>query len=574
MTTTLPERTYRRLAGPTLTGAELVCESLVAHGVEVMFGYPGGAALPLYHHLVRYPIRHVLVRHEQNAAHAADGYARITGRPGVCLATSGPGATNLVTGIATAYMDCVPMVAITGQVPSAMIGKQAFQEVDVAGIVKPITKAAWCVMNAEELPDVLAEAFRLASEGRPGPVLVDIPKDVLAGSLTYDRELPVAATPEPPAPSAELLETIDQVAELLASAERPLLIAGHGVILANAYRQLWSVVERSGVPFATTLLGLSSMPEWHPQSLGLVGMHGRVAANLAMHHADVIVGVGMRFDDRVIGRAADYAPGAKLVHVDVDPIAFGRNLRCDVPVLADARQFLTLLADRVRPNPRPEWRARLGTWRDQHARCGRDDDNSVPTSPKVMEAIRSVTDGEATIVADVGQHQMYAALWYGYDRPNSYLTTGGLGTMGYALGGAMGAKLALGDRPVWAVIGDGGFQMSAAELNTLAVEGIDLKVAIINNGYLGMVRQWQEKFYEGNLAHSKLWQPDFAKLAEAHGCLGIRVTRASEVETALRRAMATPGPVVLDFRVPPMETVYPMVPPGACVGETICEDAV
>jgi acetolactate synthase-1/2/3 large subunit len=563
----------RRVCAP-LSGADLVCESLLAHGVDTLFGYPGGAALPLYHRLNRYPLRHVLVRHEQNAAHAADGYARATGRVGVCVATSGPGATNLVTGLATAAMDSVPLVALTGQVATGAIGTQAFQEVDIVSIVRPITKGAFQARSADELPALLAEAFSLAQRGRPGPVLVDLPKDVQLARSTFEGTLPVGSKPAPAAPDAPLLAAVDHVAELLTRAERPVLVAGHGVVIANAFAELWELAERAGLPVGTTLLGLSSFPEWHPLALGMVGMHGTVAANMALHHADLVLGVGMRFDDRVVGRAKDFAPGATVVHVDVDPAAFGRTARADVAVLADARLFLQLLADRVARRERPEWTARLRRWRDGHRACGVDPDSQVPTSPQVIGAIREATDGQAVLVADVGQHQMFAALHFGYARPKSFFTTGGLGTMGYAVPAAMGVKLARPDEPVWAVVGDGGFQMSAPELSTLVAEQVNLKIAVLNNGYLGMVRQWQELFYEGNYSHSRLPQPDFARLAEAHGCVGLRVTRAADVRPAVEAALAARGPVVLDFTVVEEETVYPMIPPGAALGELRCADPV
>jgi acetolactate synthase-1/2/3 large subunit len=555
------------------SGAELVCAALHAHGVAVLFGYPGGAALPLYHVLNRTPFRHVLVRHEQNAAHAADGYARVTGRPGVCVATSGPGATNLVTGLATAFMDSVPVVALTGQVATFAMGTQAFQEVDIVGIARPITKRAFLVRRTEEVPEVLAEAFALARSGRPGPVLVDLPKDVQVNRVPWSGPLPVAPEPPRPLPTPELLAGLEQVVALLDRAERPVLLAGHGVLLAGASSELRQLAERAGLPVGTTLLGLSAFPQSHPLSLGMVGMHGTVAANLALHHADLVIGVGMRFDDRVIGRAKDFAPGAKIVHVDLDPRAFGRNVRVDVPLLGDARTVLALLAHRAAPRERPEWLARLRGWLAAHAACGTQAPAGRLGSVAVVRALRALSP-EATVVADVGQHQMFAALHGRYERPGSYLTTGGLGTMGYAVPAALGAWLGDPSRTVWAVVGDGGFQMSAPELSTLAAERIPVKIAVLNNGFLGMVRQWQELFYEGNYSHSRLPQPDLARLAEAHGVPGLCVERPDQVEPALRAALAHPGPALIDFRVEPEETVYPMVPPGAAVGEVRCADPV
>ena len=456
----------------TINGGALACEALLANGVSTLFGYPGGAALPFYRELMRYPrLNHVLVRHEQNAAHAADGYARATGRVGVCVATSGPGATNLLTGLATAYMDCVPVVALTGQVARPAIGTQAFQEVDVVGMVGPITKAAFQLKSAAEIPEVFARAFQLAREGRPGPVLIDFPKDVQLASVEVDDSCPALdpRTDEESTLDGAAEFALEQVAALLRHAERPVLVAGHGVSMANASAELLRFAEATGVPVGTTLLGLGAFPEQHAQSLGMVGMHGTVQANLAMHHADLIIGVGMRFDDRVVGRPKDFAPGARIVHVDVDPKAFGRVVRADVPVLADARAALEALSTLCGPKPCTDWWARLRQWSSDHDGCGVVDSASAPgdeppTTPEVVRALRRVLGGSATLVADIGQHQMFVALHHGFDRPGQVFTSGGLGTMGYALPAAMGVKTAQPGRPVWAVVGDGGFQMSAPEL--------------------------------------------------------------------------------------------------------------
>jgi acetolactate synthase I/II/III large subunit len=574
----------RETTTATLSGGQLLCEALLANGVEVLFGYPGGAALPFYRDLAGYRrLRHVLVRHEQNAAHAADGYARATGRVGVCCATSGPGATNLLTGLATAYMDCVPVLAITGQVARSAIGTQAFQEVDVLGMVGPITKAAFQVERPEDIPGLVAAALRIARGGRPGPVLLDLPKDVQLA--TVEVELPLGDGPGEDEERAEAplstaaLAAVDQAAALLAHAERPVIVAGHGVVMAGAAAELRTLAEASGAPVGTTLLGLGAFPEDHPQALGMVGMHGTVQANLAMHHADLIIGVGMRFDDRVVGRPKDFAPGARIVHVDVDPKAFGRVVRADVAVLGDARAVLAALAERARPAPLGGWWRRLRRWAAEHARCGlvgarADAPDGVPTSPEVVQAVRAVGGGSATVVADIGQHQMYVALYHGFDRPGQMLTSGGLGTMGYALPAAMGVKVAEPERAVWVVVGDGGFQMSAAELSTLVATPIPLKVVVVNNRCLGMVRQWQELFYDGVYSHSLLPQPDFAALARAHGCWAATVNTRAELEATLRRAADQPGPAVVDVRVPVEETVFPMVPAGAIPGEVRCVDEV
>jgi acetolactate synthase-1/2/3 large subunit len=554
---------------------------LLAAGVTTMFGYPGGAALPFYRELARYPqLQHVLVRHEQNAAHAADGYARSTGRVGVCVATSGPGATNLLTGLATAYMDCVPVVALTGQVARPSIGTQAFQEVDVVGMVGPITKGAFQLRSAEEIPTVFAEAFRLAAEGRPGPVLIDFPKDVQLAAVQVEGALPTLAPPSgEPSLSAAAEFALEQAAALLRSAERPVLIAGHGVAMADASAELREFAEASGVPVGMTLLGLGSFPEQHPQVLGMVGMHGTVQANMAMHHADLVIGVGMRFDDRVVGRPKDFAPGARIVHIDLDPKAFGRVVRADVPVLADARAALRALTATVERKERPEWWGRLREWSTEHEDCGLVDSltapaDELPTTPEVVRALRRVMGGSAIVVSDIGQHQMFVALHHGFDRPNQLLTSGGLGTMGYALPAALGVKTAQPGRPVWAVVGDGGFQMSAAELSTLVASRLPVKVLIVNNQCLGMVRQWQELFYDHVYSQSLLPQPDFEALARAHGCWATTVNRRDQLENALREAALHPGPSVVDVRVPVEETVYPMVPAGCVPGEVRCVDAV
>ena len=560
-----------------MTGSALLCEALKAHGVRTIFGYPGGAALPLYRELANHDegLRHVLVRHEENAALAADGYARATGFPGVCLATSGPGATNLLTGIATAMMDSVPLLALTGQVATTVIGTQAFQEVDIVGMARPVVKAAFQASRPEDVPGLVAEAFRVMRAGRPGPVLLDLPKDVLMGTATVDR-LPLAEAPTP-VTSPDLGASLDRVGGLLDRAARPVLAIGRGVLLAGAMDAVAALAERTDTPVVSTLLGIGGMPESHPLMFGMAGMHGTVAANMALHHADLVIGVGMRFDDRWVGRAADFAPDATLVHVDVDPSAFGRVARCDVPVLGDAGLVLDGLLARVALNDRTAWLASLRRWDAEHGGCiapgslERDPD-AMPESPEVLRALQEQTGGAATLVADVGQHQMFVALHAGFDRPGSFFTSGGLGTMGYAVPAAMGIAAARPDEEIWAVVGDGGFQMSAPELTTLAVNRLAVKMLILNNGCLGMVRQWQELFYDNVYSHSILPHPDFARLAGAHGVPGRTVTRREDLEAAIRWARSTPGPVLLEVRVKAEETVLPMVPAGAATGEMICAE--
>jgi acetolactate synthase-1/2/3 large subunit len=553
------------------SGSALLCEALQAHGVGVVFGYPGGAALPLYRELANQQhLRHVLVRHEENAALAADGYARATGFPGVCLATSGPGATNLLTGIATAMMDSVPLLALTGQVATTVIGTQAFQEVDIVGMAGPVVKAAFQARCPEDVPRLVADAFRIMREGRPGPVLIDLPKDVLMGTATA-QEAPLAA-PSAPVTSPGLQQALDDVADLLDRAARPVLAVGRGVLLAGAGEAVTALAERADLPVVSTLLGIGAMPESHPLMFGMAGMHGTVAANMALHHADLVVGVGMRFDDRWVGRAADFAPDATIVHVDVDPTAFGRVARCDVPVLGDAALVLDGLLARAAPHDHADWLARLRRWDAEHADCLAPSAVEALESPEVLRALKQATGGAATLVADVGQHQMFVALHTGFDRPGSFFTSGGLGTMGYAVPAAMGVSVARPDEEVWAVVGDGGFQMSAPELTTLAVNQLPVKMLVLNNGCLGMVRQWQELFYDNVYSHSILPHPDFARLAEAHGVPGRTVGSRQELAEALRWARGTPGPVLLEVRVKAEETVLPMVPAGAATGELICAE--
>ncbi|MGE3272361.1 MAG: biosynthetic-type acetolactate synthase large subunit [Chloroflexota bacterium] len=568
---TTPGDSTSSAAGP-MTGSALLCEALKAHGVRTVFGYPGGAALPLYRELANHQdgLSHLLVRHEENAALAADGYARATGFPGVCMATSGPGATNLLTGIATAMMDSVPVLALTGQVASGVIGTQAFQEVDIVGMARPVVKAALQALRPEDVPALVAEAFRIMREGRPGPVLLDLPKDVLMGTGSVDT-LPLAEAPQL-VTSTDLDAVLDRVATLLNQASRPVLAIGRGVLLAGGEAAVTNLAERLDAPVVSTLLGIGGMPESHPLMFGMAGMHGTVAANMALHHSDLIIGFGMRFDDRWVGRAADFAPDATIVHVDVDPTAFGRVARCDVPVLGDAGLVLQGLLARVSTGEHADWLARLRDWAADHADCLAPALGDELESPEVLRALTAATGGAATLVADVGQHQMFVALHAGFDRSGSFFTSGGLGTMGYALPAAMGISVARPDEEVWAVIGDGGFQMSAPELTTLAVNQLPIKMLILNNGCLGMVRQWQELFYDNVYSHSILPHPDFVKLADAHGVPGRTVTRREDLAEAFQWARNTPGPVLLEVRVKMEETVLPMVPAGAATGEMICAE--
>jgi acetolactate synthase I/II/III large subunit len=549
-----------------MTGAQIVCESMLKEGVEIIFGLPGGVMIPLYDTLPQYPqLHHVLVRHEQGAAHAADGYARASGKVGVCFATSGPGATNLVTGIANAYLDSVPMVAITGQVVRSCIGRDAFQEVDTTGITLPITKHNYLALDVGSLARILKESFHLARTGRPGPVLIDIPKDVFTDQAEYRYPDEVKLPGYNPTLEGHPAQ-IKKAAKIINEAERPLVIAGRGVVISGAYAELKEMVETAQLPVVTTLLGIGCFPESHMLSFGMLGMHGMAYANMAVDGADVIVAVGMRFDDRATARVSAFAPHAKVVHIDIDPAEIGKNVRVDVPIVGDVRLVLKELNKLVDSADHADWIDQIDEWR-------RERPIEIPWGggsllPQyVVSKIFEVTGGEAIVVTGVGQHQMWAAQHYCYDRPNSLISSGGLGTMGFGLPGAIGAKIGCPDRTVWCVDGDGSFQMTIQELATMMQEGLAVKIAIINNGYLGMVRQWQQLFYDKRYVATPLSGPDFVKLAEAYGIPAVRVKRREEVVPAVEQAMEEEGAFLIDFVVEPEENVYPMVPPGAALAE-------
>jgi acetolactate synthase-1/2/3 large subunit len=554
-----------------LSGAQILCRLLEEQGVDVLFGYPGGAIMPFYHALPESErLRHVLVRHEQAAAHAADGYARASGRPGVCVATSGPGATNLVTGLATAQMDSSPVVAITGQVPRGMIGRDAFQETDVIGITLPITKHSVMVQDITELADKVREGFHVATEGRPGPVLIDIPKDVQNQKAEWtggpaDRRTGAQRSARPPVRPPALEDGLRSAVRLINEAERPLLMVGHGVILSDAYAEVRALAERTGIPVITTLLGISAFPEAHPLHLGMPGMHGEVHVNRAIQHADVIVGIGLRFDDRVTGNTAGFAPRARIIHVDLDPSEIGKNIPVALGLVGDAREITARLAEAVTPRDCMAWKAEIAEFN----RVRRESYRGDMAPDTILAGIHEVTGGRCTIVSDVGQHQMWVAKLYPYNQPNSHITSGGLGTMGFAVPAAMGVHFARPTQPVWAISGDGGFQMNMQEIATMVQEGIPVKMGIFNNGYLGMVRQWQQFFHGRRYSATPIWSPDYVKLAEAYGIAGYRVEHARQIEEAVDRATREPGPALVEFMIEQEANVFPMIPPGGSLSDPI-----
>jgi acetolactate synthase-1/2/3 large subunit len=554
-----------------LTGSEILWATLVGEGVTDVFGYPGGAILPAYDALRKFPIRHVLVRHEQGAAHMADGYARASGKVGVAIATSGPGATNLVTGIATAMLDSIPIVCITGNVSSKVLGTDAFQEVDITGVTLPVTKHNFLVNRAEDLAAALRHAFQIARSGRPGPVLVDITKDAQQATAIFDFE---AAKPRPyrPHPMLHVEDSgLTQAAELIRTAKRPIILAGHGVMESGAMEQVRTLAERAEIPVALTLLGLGGFPASHPLNMGMMGMHGEAWVNHAIQEADLLIACGMRFDDRVTGTLSTYATKAKKIHIEIDPAEINKNVKADVALVGDLREVLEELLPRIPGRDGSAWLKSIEA--SKGAVAVRDIKN-LPDSghlyaAHVMHDLWRITGGNAIVVTDVGQHQMWEAQYFHHERPRTLITSGGLGTMGFALPAAIGAKFACPDKEVWVVAGDGGFQMTAAELATIVQEKIKINIAIINNGYLGMVRQWQEFFYERNYEATPLVSPDFVKLADAHGIEGRAVRTRDEVASAVEAARSAPGTYLLNFMVEKEESVYPMIPAGSALHEMI-----
>jgi acetolactate synthase-1/2/3 large subunit len=570
-----------------MKGAEIVVDCLVKEGVEHMFGIPGGAVLDICHVLNKAPIKFILTRHEQGAAHAADGYARSTGKVGVCFATSGPGATNLVTGIATAYMDSVPIVAITGQVPTPMIGNDAFQEADVTGITRPITKHNYLVKNVDELASVIKEAFYIARTGRPGPVVVDIPKDVQQRT-TSERYPSTLDLPGYRPTLKGHIKQIEKVADAIKKSKRPLIYAGGGVIISGASKELYELAHKAGMPVTTTLMALGAFPETDELSLKMLGMHGTRYANMAVTETDLLVAVGARFDDRITGKLSEFAPHARVVHIDIDPSSISKNVTVHIPVVGDVKEVLLELNKMVEKADSDKWLETIKGWKEQYPLTYKQDENGRVKPQHVVEEIYRATEGKAIICTEVGQNQMWAAQFYKYTIPRQFLSSGGLGTMGYGFPAALGAQVGNPDKIVFDIAGDGSIQMNIQELATAVHNKLPVKVAILNNQYLGMVRQWQGLFYQKNYAYTCLAQnadcealcndprkecpvyvPDFAKLAEAYGAVGMRIEKPEEVREAIEEAIRTPKTVMMDFRVEKEENVWPMVPAGAAISDMI-----
>ncbi|MBZ4688627.1 MAG: acetolactate synthase large subunit [Clostridia bacterium] len=554
--------------GKKMSGADILIKSLECEGVDTIFGYPGGAVLNIYDAIYRCKkIKHILTRHEQGLIHAADGYARSTGKPGVCIATSGPGATNLVTGIATAYMDSVPLVIITGQVAVSYIGKDSFQEADITGITLPITKYSYLVKDVRDLARYVREAFHLATTGRPGPVLIDLPKDV-----TY-AETEFFYPPEIDLPGYKLKpngieKEVEKASEMLKEAQRPVIIAGGGVVNSGAHEELLALAEKLQIPVSTTLMGKGSFPENHPLYLGMPGMHGTAYANYAISDCDLLLAVGMRFDDRVTGNVKTFAKDAKVIHIDIDAAEINKNIHVDLSIVSDAKNALEKLLGLVNEKDNRRWLDKIEYWKKEYPLKYCKDSTRIKPQ-YILEKINEVTAGDAYFVTDTGQHQMWAAQYLKCVRPRSFMTSGGLGTMGYGFPAAMGVQIAHPEAKVVTIVGDGGFQMNSQELATAVHYNLPLTICIFNNGYLGMVRQWQDLFLDKRYSHTEISQPDFVKLAESYGAVGMRVEKPEDVKKTLEKAMETPRPVVIDFLIEQEENVFPMVPAGGSIDKML-----
>ena len=554
------------------SGAEIIWESLLKEGVDTVFGYPGGAILPTYDALNNYSdrIHHVLVRHEQGATHMADGYSRVSGKIGVAIATSGPGAANMVTGLATAMMDSSPIVCITGQVPSAAIGSDAFQEMDISGAVIPVTKHSYLVMDVNDIAKTIKEAFAIARSGRPGPVLVDIPKDIQAQKIEFKYpEEPVLIPGLPPIQNPEI-EDLEKAAKLIMAAKKPFILAGHGILISGASKEVIQLAELANIPIGWTLLGSGAVPSSHPLNMGMMGMHGEFSVNNAIQEADLLIACGMRFDDRVTGNAATYSPNSKKIHIEVDPSEINKNIKVDLGIIGDLRTVLKQLNPLINQQSNNQWIETLINWQKQSTQ--RDIINIKTETLYAAQAIHDIwseTKGDAIVVSDVGQHQMLEAQYYKHDEPNTLLTSGGLGTMGFSLPAAIGASFYRKDKQIWVIVGDGSIQMTITELATAVQENANIKIAIINNGYLGMVRQWQQLFYDERYKETPISGPDYVKLSEAYGLKGLRVKKRSEISSAIQEAESIQGPVLIEFIVEQHDMVYPMVATGADLNDMI-----
>lgn len=559
------------------TGSQILLESLLLEGVDTVFGYPGGTVINIYNDLPDYPIKHILARHEQAAVHAADGYARASGKVGVAIATSGPGATNTVTGIATAYMDSIPMVVITGQVPTPLIGNDAFQEADIVGITRSITKHNYLVKDVKDLARIIKQAFYIARTGRPGPVLIDLPKDVQVASTKFVYPDSVELRGYKPTYSGNVRQ-VEKAAKMILAARRPVLYVGGGATASDAGQDLIQFAEFIQAPVVTTLMGMAAFPTGHPLSLGMLGMHGTYYANMAVTNSDLLVAIGARFDDRVTGRIAAFAPKAKIIHIDIDPTSIKKNVRVDLPIVGELRDVIDKITSKLRdheeqiealPALTAGWRSQVDAWRAEYPMSYKPS-SSVIKPQYVIEKIRELTDDDAIIATEVGQHQMWTAQFFNFTQPRTFLTSGGLGTMGFGLPAALGAQVACPDRQVIDISGDGSFQMNSQELATLVQYKLPVKIAILNNNFLGMVRQWQQLFFDERYSQTPLELPiDFVKLAEAYGATGLRASCPDEVEDVIRKALATPGPVLMEFKVDREENVMPMVPAGAAIDEMV-----
>ncbi|MDY0268068.1 biosynthetic-type acetolactate synthase large subunit [Trichloromonas sp.] len=559
------------------TGSQILLECLRLEGVETIFGYPGGTVINIYDDLMDFPIKHILTRHEQAAVHAADGYARATGKVGVAIATSGPGATNTITGIATAYMDSIPMVIITGQVPTPLIGNDAFQEADLIGITRPITKHNYLVKNVKDLARIIKQAFYIARTGRPGPVLVDLPKDVQIATTEFEYPETVELRGYKPTYSGNARQ-IDNAVKMIMAARKPVLYVGGGVTLSNTSKELMQLAELIQAPVTTTLMAMASFPKKHPLSLGMLGMHGTYYANMAVTNSDLLVAIGARFDDRVTGKIATFAPHAKIIHIDIDPTSIKKNVRVDLPIVGDLKDVLKKLLGKLGEHKEDisalvdtteGWRQEIDAWKKQHPMSYKHS-KTVIKPQYVIEKLRELTRDDAIITTEVGQHQMWTAQFFDFTQPRTFLSSGGLGTMGYGLPSALGAQAAFCDRQVIDISGDGSFQMNSQELATLVQYRLPVKIVILNNNFLGMVRQWQHLFFHNRYSQTCMELPiDFVKLAEAYGATGLQATKPEEVEEVIRKALDTPGPVIMEFKISREENVMPMVPAGAGLNEMV-----